>query len=190
MQFVFGGDVNFDGNVWFNDSYWDDMSMPIGVSGKSGSKPPVFSETTFAYGYEDQAVALNEQYTFSASELPHGWKLGTNLHCHIHAHPSTTNVGDYNFELCYNWTNIGSIEAAANTCTNLIQRTDGNANKIYYSEFPSLNGSGKTLSSTIEFRLKRLSASTTDTFTGIVYVDSLGCHYEADAIGSRQELAK
>lgn len=187
--FVFSNDVNFDGNVWFNDSYWDDVSVSLTASGKPGSKPPTFDEADYAWHFEDQALAVNEQYIFGGFEMPHNWKLDTNISCHIHAHPETTNVGDYNFELSYSNTNINGIEVSPVVIT-LKQTTEGTANKVYLTEFPDIDMTGKTLSNTTEFRLKRLSASTTDTYTGDVAVDSFGCHYQIDAPGSRQKVVK
>lgn len=182
-------DVNFDGNVWFNDSYWDDVSVSLTSSGKPGSKPPVFDEADFAWNFENQALAINEQYLFGGFEMPHDWKVGSNISCHIHAHPLSTNVGDYNFELSYITTNIGDVEDGI-VVTTLKQTTEGVANKVYLTEFPDINMTGKTLSNTTEFRLKRLSSSTTDTFTGSVAVDSFGCHYQIDAPGSREKVVK
>ncbi|MEI7961183.1 MAG: hypothetical protein WCI04_02505 [archaeon] len=182
------GNVNFDGNVNFNNTYWDDISVSINGSKTETAKPPLFDETQMAYYFENVGAG-NEQYVFGEFELPHGWKLGTNLHCHLHLHPSTNDVNDANFELSYNWTNIGAIEATPTTIT-LLAHFDGNVNKTQIVEFPDINGSGKTLSSLVEYRLKRLSSATNDTFTGNVYVDNLGCHAEFDAIGSREEWIK
>lgn len=182
-------DVNFDGNILFNDTYWDDVSVSLSSSGKPGGKPPTFSETDYAWNFEDQALALNEQYLFGGFEMPHGWKIGTSISCHIHAHPLTTSVGDYNFELSYSTININAVETSP-IATTLIQTTEGISGKVYLTQFPDINMVGKTLSNTTEFRLKRLSSSTSDTFTGGVAVDSFGCHFEADSLGSKEKLVK
>jgi hypothetical protein len=183
------GDTNFDGNIIYNNTYFDDISFDVATSNKPGSKPPVFDENRFSYYFEDQAVSLNEEYLFASQEAPHGMKLDSNITCHIHAKPDTTYIGDYNFQLCYFWNNIMAIELNK-TCLTTKQTTDGNAFKMFLTNFPIINGTGKTLSSTLKIELKRLSAATSDTFTGNVYVESLGCHYEIDRPGSRQEVIK
>lgn len=178
------GDLRLIGEA----TQWDDISVAISGSKTETAKPPLFDETQMAYYFEDVGAG-NEEYVFGAFEMPHGWKLGTNLHCHIHTHPSSTNVGNATFELSYTWTNIGAVEGSP-TAINLNVSYNGTANLVQIPEWQEINGTGKTLSSVIEFRLRRMSAAASDTFTGNAYVDNIGCHYEIDSFGSNQELNK
>lgn len=167
---------------------WDDVSVP--VSGlQRGVKTPVFDENTKAWYFEDQAIVGNEQYVFGQFEMPHGWELGTNLHCHIHTHPSSTNVGNATFELNYTWTNIGAVEGTT-TSIYLNVSYNGTVGLVQIPEWADINGTGKTLSSTIEYKLTRKSSLASDTFTGNAYVDNFGCHYIINSLGSKQELVK
>lgn len=174
------------GNFSLSDTNWDDVTVPFNALA-DGIQAPQFDENQMAHYFEDKSPANLEQYAFGSAELPHGWKLETALHPHIHLHPSSTNVGNATFMLNYTWTNIGAVEQSG-VAIYMNVSFNGTANLVQIPEFPDLNGTGKTLSSVVEFRLQRLSASASDTFTGNVYVDNVGFHYEISQIGSRQEL--
>lgn len=110
----------YDGSNWTLFSqpeaiYWDDLKAPA-LSGKAGSSPPGFiqfkdngsgSTGVFGYAFDDSS----EEELFMAVQVPHNWKIGTNLEMHLHWVPSANGNADevVNWGVEYTLQDIGEV---------------------------------------------------------------------------------
>lgn len=178
-----------------SDSVWTDISVPItSIKLGSGSAEPTWTKVTdngagstglYAYAFD----AGTEQEVFFAVEMPHGWKLESDLDVHVHWMPSSTNTGNVVWGLEYYWSNIDGT-LGASTIATATAAGSGTAKKHQYDDIVVISGTGKTLSSHLIGRLFRKAADAADTFTGLAYLLTIGVHIELDSLGSREELSK
>jgi hypothetical protein len=68
--------------------------------------------------------------------------------------------------------------------------TSGDNDKHYIAGFPSVDATGKKISSILMCRLFRNSTNAADTYGGNAALLSFDIHYEIDAIGSRLQYTK
>lgn len=166
---------------------YNDIVSPI-TNVASTPQAPTYDETVQSYYFHDDILA-SQDYVYVSIQLPHSYKEGTNLGCHIHWLPSSSNVGAVNFSIEYVWTNYTATQTAT-TKISALDTTTGTVLQHRILNFPVITGTGKTISSTFKAKLMRESASTQDTFTGNAYVDFFDCHYEMDTLGSASEYGK
>lgn len=178
-----GGNLRVNGEVWFDRNYWNDVSSSI-IDVATTAQAPTWDSTYMTYYFHDDVLALQD-YVFVEIQLPHSYKQGSDLYCHIHWSPSSTNTGDANFSLSYTWTNLGDTQSATPTVISAKQSGSGTAHQQELMSFPVISGAGKNISSVLKAKLMRESASTSDTFTGDAYVSFFDCHYLIDSVGSR-----
>jgi hypothetical protein len=200
----------------YTDTFWDDLRVEPSAR-NTGANAPSFEKwasdaglgsggTTrgiYLYSFDD-AVGGSEKELFFTMQMPHGWKLGTAIHLHVHwigAVADTTAEPRWGLE--YSWKDIGqtfgATESIVYTTVKLdssgIYDPDVTAGKHYLSEFPDLvpgiNANG--ISSILVGRLFRDSANAADTYNavgakcGLLYIDA---HYEISTPGSDDEYVK
>jgi hypothetical protein len=167
-----------------NATVWDDISVdPMRVK-QGATDKPLFVTDSVAFKF----IADSTEIIYGSVEMPHGWKIGSDLHPHVHVLQTAANDTSW-FALEYKWRDLGAAtddgwhyvilnsRQLAYSSGNITQLTEGSTNVL---------GTGHTLSSVLIFKLKRLNAyGITNSF-----VYNIGFHYEIDAIGSRQELVK
>jgi hypothetical protein len=171
---------------------WDDFRVSINALKVSGSKPP--SWTSYKGGevlaFSDQAVAGNEEVVFFTIQMPHHWKLGTDVEAHVHWVPEDNSTGNVRWQLTYSWANEGAAFPAQTSIT-VNAAAPGVADIHTYSEFPTISGTGKGMSSMMICELRRNSSNAADTFTGkSAYLLEFDLHYEIDSFGSDTESSK
>jgi hypothetical protein len=170
--------------VELTTSVWDDLRAPAtGINPPGQVSDPDWDDTRIGWLFDPAGTEMI-QVIF---QLPHSWKLATNLHPHIHWQPTNTDTGFVRWQLEYEWTNIDGTAAGFTTIV-IDDAGDGTDGKHQYIEFTELSGSGKTLSSIISCKVSRLGAS--DTYTGDALFKEFDMHFEIDTIGSRLELTK
>ena len=92
---------------------WDDLRFPAGNLKNGSSGVPAWNNT---YGLQTFGVG---DYVFATVQLPHAWKVGTELRPHIHWCKTTSAAGTVRWELEYRWGKIGEvIDAAWTTLSN------------------------------------------------------------------------
>lgn len=164
---------------------FNDMVAPI-TNAKIGTHAITFDENEFAYYMDDATTTVNEDYLFVALQLPHNYKQGTGIYCHLHAYEKTRSATNYTLELNYTWYNINSLTGNYGVITkNFTLNTPERNNSII--DFGLINGSGKTLSSTFKAKITRKAG---DQSTQNLYIDFFDCHYQIDGLGSKQEYIK
>ena len=166
---------------------WDDLRAPATGINPAGSAASATVDTEdgsllFANG-QVQTVAITFQ-------MPHTWKVGTDVSFHIHWCKTTAAAGTVKWQAKYKWTNIGDVIppfSAFSDGTEAIPNSDI-ANKHAIFEFTDYFGVGKTISSQITIVLQR--NTTGDTYGATVKLLEADIHYQVDSFGSGQEYVK
>ena len=174
------------------DTVWDDLRVPMQNTKINPTKSEPAFETFIGgtYTYAFSATNADDESLLFSAQLPHSYKIGTNLKPHIHWSPSTTNTGNVVFELEYTAASIyGTIGATTSTTTTI--ESGGVAFKHQLAMFDDIDGSDLGLSSMIICRLTRLGTDAADTFTGKAFVLEFDFHFEIDTPGgSYDEYSK
>ena len=169
-----------------NVSAWDDLRAPangINPVGSPSAATPNTTDGSLTFAKGNVAIAW--------FQMPHNWKLGSNLHIHIHWSKATTNNGIVNWQMKYRWGNIGEvIPAFSLLAKGEVIESDGNTvDKHAMYEWSAISGVGKTLSSMLGVYIARINDGD-DTFTGNANLYEIDIHYQIDSMGSRLELVK
>lgn len=188
----FQGDVTVGGNFTLTDTQWDDLRVPLSTTVKNPLKDePVFEEVDstglylFAFG---PANDDDESVQFVA-QLPHSYKVGSDLEFHVHWLPETTNTGNVVWELDYILLPIDGTKGSVQTITATVA-ADGTAYKHQVDDVDTIDGSTLGISSMLVCRFTRLGDDEADTFTGKAYVMEVDFHFEKDSLGSDEEYVK
>jgi hypothetical protein len=187
-------DVNFsqfetDGTLVFNGdaTVWEDLRFPATAINPAGAANAMVFDTAnigFTAGAPGiQAIAI-------LGQMPHAWKVGSDIYPHIHWQPTTTNTGNVLWRMEYKWTNINDTEPGSFTTVEILDAGDGTAFKHQLVGFGAISGIGKTLSSQLSIKISRVGDNVTDTYTGDTLLKEFDIHYEIDTLGSRTELTK
>jgi hypothetical protein len=131
------------------------------------------------------AFADGEQGSGSI-EIPHDYKEGTDLTFHIHygLNDAPTGTDKIRFDLIYNVQRDGTTFVDAIT----IDSTDVSVDTQYKTgriDFTAITGTTFKIGDQFNFTVKRTTA-VGDAYAGEVLVQTIGFHYQADTMGSRQ----
>jgi len=186
---------------------FEDLRVEPTVRAAAGAGVPSFekyfddlagtSKGVYLYSFTDEAVAGNEKEVFFTMQMPHGWKVGSDISFHVHFVPSATvNSSDIIWGLEYTWKGIGEVfgDTTIVYSSTTLMPDDANitTGKHYIAEFTDLSpgATASSLSSILIGRLFRNSSAGGDTYTnkvGLLYIDA---HYQVDSFGSFDEYAK
>lgn len=178
-----------DGTLKFNGAatVWNDIILSTSNL-RPGQTPPTFAPfMNGIYGFRFDAGSADEVH--GAFEIPHDYKEGSNLTVHVHYSPTTTNTGNIVFGFEHSHANDAAVFPASSAPTNTPIAASGVINKLARVNIVELSGAGYKIGDIIAFRFFRQNGGT-DTFTGNVFVHSIGIHYECDTVGSRQITSK
>lgn len=138
------------------------------------------------------ATQMNE--IFMTFQLPHAWKLGSNLHPHLHVVYGAAGTGNVLWKVEYT---IGATDEdyAALTTTILKLIASPNADrKCQLVELPdidmSLFDAVSDVSIRINCRIYRDAADVADTFAGAVFLEDADIHVQVNTPGSEAEYSK
>jgi hypothetical protein len=123
--------------------------------------------------------------------MPHGYKIGSDIHPHVHWLPQTTSTGTVNWQLEYSIANINSV--LGNTTTIQMPGVGAgiaNTHQLTDASPETIDGSSLTLSNMMLGRLFRDGGVGADTFVGDAALMEFDLHFEKDTVGSRQEIIK
>jgi hypothetical protein len=184
---------------------WDDFLVNPDATSRGGSKTPVWGGTggtAFKNNSGSQGVFLwmfsasQEQEVYFTVQLPHKYKVGTDLYPHVHwttatGTPTRTNVV---WGLEYTVMKIGSafpntILATGNSIIGGIPTISGSGQHLITS-LGTISGTGIEISTILVCRLYRATSDSNDTFGNEVGLLSMDFHYEMDTEGSRSEYTK
>ena len=200
-KFEADGTIVLEGNA----TVWDDFLVNPDATSRGGSKTPVWGGTggtAFKNNSGSQGVFLwmfsasQEQEVYFTVQLPHKYKVGTDLYPHVHwttatGTPTRTNVV---WGLEYTVMKIGSafpntILATGNSIIGGIPTISGSGQHLITS-LGTISGTGIEISTIIVCRLYRATGDSNDTFGNEVGLLSMDFHYQIDTEGSRSEYVK
>lgn len=183
---------------------WDDLRIPITSTKLGGSKDPDFAQFIDDAAGTSQGLFIEwfdktaEEEVYFTAQLPHGYKLGTDLEFHVHWVPAANGAEN----ATVSWGLEYAIAIMGGTYTNstiIYTKThypaDASlvANKHYLSDFATIDGSGITsVSAMILGRLFRDAPGNgqTDDYDNDAGVLEADFHFQIDTLGSRQEAVK
>jgi len=190
--------IESDGTVVFNGAavVWEDLKIVPGAFRFSGTADPSIQDwQPGGSGATFKVYKFNSSdQVFATIQMPHCWKLDTDLYPHIHWTPCDEGVANSGntvaWKIDYSWGNIDGVFPSSST----IDLTDTCTGTDDYHEIKlgtPISGSGKTLSSILMLRIYR---DTGDNWTGTganaPTLLEFDFHYQIDTVGSRQELVK
>jgi hypothetical protein len=179
-------------DLLYTDTYWDDLRVANTFKLGGGNDPSLQQFPTncgFFYEFDSgEELGWNTQ-------MPHKWKLGTDLHLHLHwtaRQRSTEEAGNtVNWRVDLSAAGIGVAFPAATTydLTDTVIGSDDD--HLVVEATAVVPGAALTLSSILSGRVYRLAG---DSFTGGNNVDplllELDLHHQIDRPGSREEYTK
>lgn len=180
-QIAADGSVTLSGNA----TAWEDIRIPLIQTKQGSTDKPLYVADSGAFRY----IADSTEILSGSVEIPHNWKVGSNLHPHIH-YLQTSAADTGHFSLKWKWHALGNGGMDGSWhYTTLSSReltyTSGHFQQLL--EGLAMDATGKGLSSIIVYQLKRQNSGGGLTN---MYVFNLGFHYEVDSFGSRQEIIK
>jgi hypothetical protein len=180
--------ISEDGSILLLNTatQWDDLRGPasgINPVGSPSAATPNTSDGSLTFAKGNVAIAW--------FQLPHAWKVGSDIFIHIHWSKATSASGNVNWQMQYKWANIGSgmpAFSALTSGTHVI--SDANTADLHaLTSWPAVAGTGKTISSMICVYISRTN-NASDTYTGNANLYEIDIHYEVDSFGSREESIK
>lgn len=180
--------------ILLDDTTWDDLRVPMTATKLGAVKDPQFevfmnsgsSTGVFAYAFDKNA----EEELFFAVQIPHNYKMGTNLHPHVHWGIDTVPIGGttVRWGLEYTIANIDDTFGETETIYTVAE-DPATQYKHILSEFPAISGSSiDSVSTMLLCRIFRDVAN--DDFAEDAFLFEFDFHYEIDSFGSRAEYIK
>lgn len=163
---------------------WDDLQFPLTQSKQGANLKPDVDYTNIGLLFPQNDTS---EYVIMLIQLPHVWKVGTEIHPHIHY--TQSQAVQPVFRLEYKWTNIGDVESGTwstlDLNLNALPYTSGNMHQILKTLTPIL-GTGKTISSILAVKLYR----TDNVYIGDLLAKQFDIHIQIDSFGSQDEYIK
>lgn len=195
-QFESDGTLHFNGNA----TVWDDIRIPPGSFGRPGIADPTIVAyqpagtglSTYVYQF------AKDQLAFFAVQMPHNYKVGSDIYLHIHWTPgpngATENGNTVGWKIDYTWADIGDTFGAIAT-VNCSDACDGTDHKHQMTPDVQISGTGKGISSMLMCNIKRTDTGTDDTWAGtalgaLPILLEVDFHYQIDMVGSRERTTK
>lgn len=197
--------IEADGTLRLDNAatVWNDLMVFPDATTKGGSNPPEWG-TPFMKnaGGTSQGVYLwmfapnQEEELYFTVQIPHDYKLGTDLFPHVHWTTATGTPSGSNVVWGLEYTLISVGGAFPNT---VIIRTStvitecnppSGTRQHLISEFNAVSGTGLGISSILVCRLFRAAGDAADTFPNDVGLLGFDVHYEQDTQGSRERWTK
>jgi hypothetical protein len=178
---------------------WEDLRVPVNALKVPTVNPPVWTDYSAGQllAFETTEVAGNEEQVFFTVQIPHSYRLGSDIIPHVHWVPAvdTTDATEgVRWGLEYEWVNMEGTFSTTDTIYALETLTKGACiNTHQLTSFSAITGSGKGISSMLVCRLFRNSSNGADTYDGAganALLLEIDFHYEIDTIGSRSSTAK
>lgn len=181
------GTLVFEGDA----TVWDDLRVPVSSIKRLGNSDPdweTFLNGTYGLAFSNTV----DQEVFFVVQIPHSWKLGSDLHPHVHWSPSNTNTGSVTWKLEYTIADITGTFGATSTLS-VTDAGDGTAYKHQLADLGDIDMSGYTDSGDVSIilvcRLYR-DVDDGDDYNADAFLHEIDFHFEKDMLGSRLELSK
>lgn len=203
------GTIRMDNNA----TVWDDVMVYPDATSKGDSKIPTYTKFK-DNGSGSQGVFFNmfspndEQELYFSVQLPHGYKVGSNIFPHVHwttavgtgvvpsgtpsgATPTKTNVVwglEYTVSAIggtYSNTTILTNDTVISACTGIL-----GPNRHLITSLGIISGTGLGISTVLVCRVFRKASDLNDSFADPAGLLGIDFHYEKDTEGSRTEFTK
>lgn len=166
---------------------FDDVVIPL-----VNSKAPAAETPTWTAYKGSEVPAFSATLTnglYWGLQLPHSYKEGSNIGCHLHVTYPDANAGNSRWTLSYSWANVdGSFPTATTETLTFAAPAAADVHKIH--PFSDIVGTGKTVSSVLLGKISRIGGDGADTYAAVIYGVSLDCHVEKDSLGSDTVIGK
>lgn len=184
---------------------WDDFLVNPDATSRGNSNSPVWggvSESAFKKNGSSQGVFLwmfsasTEQEVYFTVQLPHKYKVGTDLSPHVHWTTATGTPTGTNVVWGLEYTVIpigGNFPTTSILTSNTIIASIGTpagTGQHLITPLGAISGAGVDISTIIVCRLFRQVTNTNDTFANEVGLLSMDFHYEIDGVGSHSAFVK
>jgi hypothetical protein len=186
----------------FNDDLDD---YEVGGSGSNDNDGSVVGGATYVTGLVGNGVTRGVYTWFfeedSTEELhftlqiPHAWKIGTNLRPHLHFIPSDDSAGDVVWGLEYAVTDVDGVFGNTTIMTNANTIESGSSFNHSIGTFGgeidmSAYDQDGDVSTMIIGRVFRSGTDSEDTYDALVGLLEIDFHYQIDSFGSFEEYSK
>jgi hypothetical protein len=175
------------------DTVWDDIRIP-GLSVERFANAPDLE--TFVGGTllapAFIGTGVQPEMVYFTVQLPHTYKLGTDLEAHVHWAPTTNDAGNVVWQLEYTFQKQDGTFGAPTTINTGAQAAGGTAWVHKLADFTSnISGSSiDSLSAMLVCRFFRDPAHGSDSYGFDASFLEFDLHFEIDTLGSRQETVK
>lgn len=204
---------------------WDDLRISadmVHVSGTLNAEPPTYGPIIhnaergpsysgiwgYRFGHGKEGKGLFQNCHFHA-QLPHRYRVGTDLEPHVHVRldPGSDGMAEQTLllELEYTWTNIGEKKPDTTqilTLNHKVSQSDLIADNLVIS-FGFISKPDADISSMLDCRFSRITVGRkweedywlsagfqNDTFEGSLIFKEFDFHYQVDASGSAEQYSK
>jgi len=179
------------GDLTMSSAKWDDLRFPATGLNPPGAVSDPDVDTTDGTLLFDKA---STETIVGIAQVPHAWKVGTNLRPHIHWTPTDDTAGDVVWKLEYKVAPIGDDVPAAYTAATTTATIAADSDTLHIlTEFDDIDMSEVTgLSCIILWKLSRIGGSTdpADDYDNDAKLLELDFHYQIDSVGSDTEYVK
>lgn len=197
--------IEADGTMRLDNdaTVWNDLMVFPDATTKGGSNPPewgsVFKKNA---GGTSQGVYLwmfsptIEEELYITVQIPHDYKVGSDLHPHVHwtTATGTPSGSDVVWGIEYTIAAVGGTfpNTGILTSNTLVTEcgTPSGTGQHLISPFSPVSGAGLGISSVLICRLFRVAGDAADTFPNTVGLLGFDIHYEQDTQGSREQWTK
>lgn len=179
------------------DTSWDDLRIVPSAFDFAGSADPnLVSWQPSGGGATFKAWEFTtSDEAFFLCQLPHSWRLGSDLKAHIHWTPGARGTAEADktvaWKLDISAASIGAVFPASSTL-DLTDTCTGTNHLHEISPSVTLSGAGLGLSAMLMCRIYRHTGDSwaTNTAGNCPILLEVDFHYEVDAFGSDSELSK
>lgn len=155
---------------------------------RPGATPPSYS--AFLGGiFAPRFNAGSSEMVYGSFEIQHDYYEGSDLYFHVHWTPTTVNTGNIVWGVEWSIASNKTVFPAPTTSLGTPYAAPGVVNEHTIQNIFVIPGLGLKIGAVIVFRLFRQNGGT-DTFTGNAFLHSVGIHYAADTLGSREIYTK
>lgn len=174
----------------FGRVLWADLNMSQAALRLGASSPDLINVLASGgiYTLAFNGAATTEE-VHGALDMPHGYLEGSDVKFHIHWMPTTANAGNVKWQIEYSWIDPGSVFPNPATI-NAVGAAGGTAWNHNEDDFTIISGIGKTIGTSMIFRLFRDPTDGSDTYGNDAALIQVGLHIQVDVYGSRAEDSK
>jgi len=176
-----------------NETVWTDMRTPVNAIRLGGAQPP--SEQPYRSSVVLAFPDNVDKTIFFTVQLPHEYKLGSDIEFHIHGILPTAGGGagaeNLKFDFTYSWADIGDPMPVETPVPKTIDVQNYDADTHYLFEIAETID-GSAISGVSSMLLCSLTRDTgvANNYGDDFYLIEVDFHYQKDTMGSRQESVK